>query len=161
MSVNVTIVGNLTADPKYMTTRSGKGYALFTTAETTRGREGEEDRTVFWRCKAWDGKVGLAKKIAETLRKGQRVILTGVVESYQEKVYVDDADNPDDVKEVSRDVLQVTVFSIGPDLTFQDVTVTRSKREDEQEAPRRKRKGGSKPKAEPKDGDFGDDDEEF
>lgn len=161
MSVNATIVGNLTADPIYKTTKNGKGYALFTVAETTKGRGDDEDRTVFYRAKVWDGKFGLAKKVAATLKKGQRLIVSGVLESYQEKVYVDDPDNPEDVKEVSRDVIQVLVFNIGPDMTFQDVTVAKSARsgddDEEGSAPRRKRKGGSKSAAD----SLPEDDEEF
>ena len=75
----ITIIGNLTADPELRWTQSGTPVADLTIASTPRAydrqagqwRDGE---TLFMRCSAWRDQ---AENIAETLRKGMRVIATG------------------------------------------------------------------------------------
>ena len=75
----ITIIGNLTADPELRWTQSGTPVADLTIASTPRAydrqagqwRDGE---TLFMRCSAWRDQ---AENIAETLRKGMRVIAQG------------------------------------------------------------------------------------
>lgn len=156
MTVSITIVGNLTADPKFFTTKNGKGYALMTVADNIKGGDNGEDRAHFYRVKCWDGQFGFAKRVAETLKKGQRVIVSGVVDFYPEQVWVDDPDNDEEMKSVQRDVMQITAFNIGPDMVFQEVSVTKASGKDEASATtttRKKRKAAAT-----KNTDFDEDD---
>ena len=73
----VTIVGNLAADPEVRSTPSGATVASFRVAVTPRVREGEQWRdgeTSFFRCTAWRS---LADNLAESVGKGARVIVVG------------------------------------------------------------------------------------
>jgi single-strand DNA-binding protein len=75
----ITIVGNLTNDPELRFTPSGAAVANFTVAITPRKKQGDEwvddeERTTFYRCTAWRQ---FAENIAESLQKGQRVIVQG------------------------------------------------------------------------------------
>jgi len=73
----VTIVGNLAADPEVRTTPGGATVASFRVAVTPRVREGDQWRdgeTSFFRCTAWRS---LAENLAESVGKGARVIVVG------------------------------------------------------------------------------------
>ena len=73
----VTIVGNLAADPEVRSTPSGATVASFRVAVTPRVREGDQWRdgeTSFFRCTAWRS---LADNLAESVGKGTRVIVVG------------------------------------------------------------------------------------
>jgi len=74
-----TLTGNLTADPELRFTPSGAAVANFTVAATPRTfdkttnqwRDGE---ALFLRCTLWGQP---AENLAESLRRGDRVIVTG------------------------------------------------------------------------------------
>jgi single-strand DNA-binding protein len=75
----MTIIGNLTADPELRFTPSGAAVADFTVASTNRIKnktsgEWEDGDTTFIRCSVWEQ---YAENVADTLRKGMRVIVTG------------------------------------------------------------------------------------
>ena len=77
--VNITVVGNLTADPELRFTPSGQAVANFTVASTTRildkqTNEWKDGDTVFLRCSVWRQ---YAENVAESLTRGMRVIVTG------------------------------------------------------------------------------------
>lgn len=77
--INITVVGNLTADPELRFTPSGQAVANFTVASTTRlldknTNEWKDGDTVFLRCSVWRQ---YAENVAESLFKGTRVIVTG------------------------------------------------------------------------------------
>lgn len=77
--INITVVGNLTADPELRFTPSGQAVANFTVASTTRlldkqTNEWKDGDTVFLRCSVWRQ---YAENVAESLSKGMRVIVTG------------------------------------------------------------------------------------
>lgn len=77
--INITVVGNLTADPELRFTQSGQAVANFTVASTTRyldkqSNEWRDGDTVFLRCSVWRQ---YAENVAESLSKGMRVIVTG------------------------------------------------------------------------------------
>lgn len=80
MSVNTTIlVGNVTDSPELRFLPSGKAVANFTIADTPRFQEptsGEwkDGEALFQRVVAWGD---LAENVAETVRKGTRVIVAG------------------------------------------------------------------------------------
>jgi single-strand DNA-binding protein len=67
----VTIVGNLAADPEVRSTPSGATVASFRVREGDQWRDGE---TSFFRCTAWRS---LADNLAESVGKGARVIVVG------------------------------------------------------------------------------------
>ena len=75
----ITLVGNLTADPTLRWTQSGSAVADFTVASTPRtydrnAGEWRDGDTLFMRCSVWRD---VAENVAESLRKGMRVIVFG------------------------------------------------------------------------------------
>lgn len=76
---NVTVVGNLTADPELRFTQSGAAVASFTVASTPRNfdkQSGEfkDGEALFLRCNVWRQ---VAENVAESLTRGSRVIVSG------------------------------------------------------------------------------------
>jgi single-strand DNA-binding protein len=74
-----TVTGNLTADPELRVTGTGRPVAQFTVASTSRvldptSGEWRDGSTLFLRCTAW---LRMAENVAQTLRKGDRVVVTG------------------------------------------------------------------------------------
>jgi single-strand DNA-binding protein len=74
-----TVAGNLTADPELRVTATGRPVAQFTVASTSRvldstSGEWRDGSTLFLRCTAW---LRMAENVAESLRKGTRVVVTG------------------------------------------------------------------------------------
>jgi single-strand DNA-binding protein len=73
-----TIIGNLTNDPELRFLPSGAAVVNFTIASTprTKDKSGEwvDGETVFLRCAVWRQ---AAENVAESLKKGTRVIATG------------------------------------------------------------------------------------
>jgi single-strand DNA-binding protein len=75
--IPATIVGNLTADPELRFLPSGVAVANFTVAQTPRVKNGDDwvdGEAIFLRCAVWRE---VAENIAESLRKGDRVIAQG------------------------------------------------------------------------------------
>ncbi|WP_455676646.1 single-stranded DNA-binding protein [Pseudoscardovia suis] len=108
-----TIIGRLGKDPEIR--QAGQAnVASFTVAYTPRRLNRQtnqwEDGTTMWlECQAWDrGKRMLATNVANGLRKGQRVIVTGTL---TENDWTDRDGN-------TRRSLRLEVEGIGLDLTF-------------------------------------------
>ncbi len=75
MSINhVTIAGNTTDIPELRYTPSGKAVANFSIAVNRPGKEGKQVLDGFFKVVAWEK---LAENIAETIDKGQRVVVSG------------------------------------------------------------------------------------
>ena len=79
----ITVVGNLTGDPELRFTPSGAAVANFTVASTPRtfdrqSNEWKDGETLFMRCSVWRE---AAENVAESLTKGNRVIVTGRLSS--------------------------------------------------------------------------------
>lgn len=114
----VTVVGNLTADPEVRRTQSGRSVVGFTVASTSRHYDRakaewvDADSTLFLRCTLW-GAYG--EHLAESLRKGQQVIVVGNLEQRAYEV--------DGEKRVSYELL---VQEVGPALRFAVATVRRA-----------------------------------
>ena len=75
----LTIIGNLVADPELRFTPSGAAVANLTIASTPRTfdkntNEWKDGETLFLRCSIWRE---AAENVAESLKKGQRVIASG------------------------------------------------------------------------------------
>ena len=74
-----TLTGNLTADPELRFTPSGAAVANFTVAATSRildktTNQWRDGQALFMRCTLWRQP---AENLAESLHRGDRVILTG------------------------------------------------------------------------------------
>lgn len=114
----VTLVGNLTADPTLRWTQSGSAVADFTVASTPRtydrnAGEWRDGDTLFMRCSVWRD---TAENVAESLRKGMRVIVQGRL---TQRSY-------DTQQGERRTVVELQVDEIGPSLRRARAQVTRT-----------------------------------
>lgn len=122
MSTNLTVIGNLAADPELKFTASGKAVATFTVL-ASRSRKNEETGqweshdTTGWRVTAWER---LAENVAESLSKGDSVVIVGtaVWRSWEK----------DDGTKGGR--MEVTAQHVGVDLKRGVAKVTRTQRTD-------------------------------
>ena len=114
----ITVVGNLTADPELRWTQSGAAVADFTVASTPRtydrnAGEWRDGDTLFMRCSVWRD---TAENVAESLRKGMRVIVQGRL---TQRSY-------DTQQGERRTVVELQVDEIGPSLRRARAQVTRT-----------------------------------
>ena len=114
----VTVIGNLTADPELRWTQSGAAVADFTVASTPRtydrnAGEWRDGNTLFMRCSVWRE---TAENVAESLRKGMRVIVQGRL---TQRSY----DTPQGER---RTVVELQVDEVGPSLRRARAQVTRN-----------------------------------
>ena len=116
----ITVVGNLTADPELRYTQNGLAVANFTIASTPRTfnkqtNEWDDGEALFLRCSCWRE---FAEHVAESLRKGTRVIAQGNLKqrSYETK------------EGEKRTVIELDVQEIGPSLRYATASVTRANR---------------------------------
>ena len=113
----ITLVGNLTADPELRWTQSGVAVADFTMASTPRtydrnAGEWRDGSTLFMRCSVWRD---VAENVAESLRKGMRVIVFGRL---TQRSY-------DTQQGERRTVVELQVDEVGPSLRRARAQVTR------------------------------------
>lgn len=120
MSNNVTVVGNLTADPELRFTASGVAMVNLSVADSRRyqDRNGEwQEDTSFFRGTCWRD---LAENVAESLTKGARVIITARL---KQRTW--------ETKEgEKRNVVELDIQEIGPSLRWATATVTKTPRSD-------------------------------
>ena len=114
----ITIIGNLTADPELRWTQSGAAVADFTVASTPRtydrnAGEWRDGDTLFMRCSVWRD---TAENVAESLRKGMRVIVQGRL---TQRSY-------DTQQGERRTVVELQVDEVGPSLRRARAQVTRT-----------------------------------
>lgn len=114
----ITVVGNLTADPELRFTNNGVPFASFTVASTPRtfdrqSNEWKDGDALFLRATVWRE---FAEHVANSLTKGMRVIVRGNLRqrSYQDK----DGNN--------RTSFELDVDEVGPSLRYATAQVTRS-----------------------------------
>lgn len=117
---NITICGNLTADPELRFTPNGQAVSNFTVASTPRRmnnqtKEWEDSPTLFLRCNVWRQQ---AESVAESLQRGMRVIVTGRLtqRSYETK------------ENEKRTVYEIEVDEVGPSLKSASAKVTKMAR---------------------------------
>ncbi|MBF6329788.1 single-stranded DNA-binding protein [Nocardia transvalensis] len=77
--IQVTVAGNLTADPELVATPNGNYVTKFTVASTPRtynqqSGQWQDGQTSFVNCQVWRDQ---AENVAESLHKGDRVVVTG------------------------------------------------------------------------------------
>ena len=116
----ITVVGNLTDDPELKFTPSGAAVANFTIASTPRTfdkatNDWKDGDTLFLRCSIWRQ---AAENVAESLQKGQRVIVTGALRVRQ-------FERQDGSKGTS---VELNVDEIGPSLRYASAKITRNQR---------------------------------
>ena len=116
----ITVIGNLTGDPELRFTPNGAAVANFTIASTPRvfersSGEWKEGETLFLRASVWRE---AAENVAETLRKGMRVIAQGKLKSrsYETK------------EGERRTSMELEIEEIGPSLRFASANVNRNQR---------------------------------
>lgn len=114
----ITVVGNLTADPELRYTQSGLAVANFTIASTPRSfdkasNEWKDGDPLFLRASCWRE---FAENVASSLGKGSRVIAQGrlVQRSYETK------------EGEKRTSIELQVDEIGPSLRYATATVSRA-----------------------------------
>ncbi|MBT0567816.1 single-stranded DNA-binding protein [Williamsia sp. CHRR-6] len=117
---NLTVIGNLTADPELRFTASGAAVANFTVASTPRmfdrqSNEWKDGEALFMRCSIWRE---AAENVAESLTKGSRVIVTGRLKqrSYETR------------EGEKRSVIELEVEEVGPSLKYATAKVNRASR---------------------------------
>lgn len=114
----ITVIGNLTADPELRWTQAGAPVADFTVASTPRtfdrnAGEWRDGDTLFMRCSVWRE---TAENVAESLRKGMRVIVQGRL---TQRSY-------DTQQGERRTVVELQVDEVGPSLRRARAQVTRA-----------------------------------
>lgn len=115
---NITVVGNLTADPELRFTPSGVPVARFTVAQTPSSfnkstGSWEDGETIFMVCNVWRN---AAENAAESLKKGLAVVVHGRLRSrsYETK------------EGQKRTSWELEVDAFGPDLTRSTAVVTKN-----------------------------------
>ncbi|MET9262361.1 single-stranded DNA-binding protein [Amycolatopsis sp. NPDC004079] len=115
----ITVVGNLTAEPELRFTPSGSAVANFTIASTPRTLDRQsgtwkDGEPLFLRCAVWNQQ---AENLAESLVRGSRVVARGTL---RQRSYEKDGDK--------RTVVEMTVNEIGPSLRYATVKVQKAAR---------------------------------
>ncbi len=114
----ITLVGNLTADPELRFTPSGAAVANFTVASTPRmfdrnTNEWKDGDAMFINCSVWRQS---AENVAESLSKGMRVIVQGRLKSRSYETREGE----------KRTVFEIEVEEVGPSLRYATAQVTRT-----------------------------------
>src|SRR6516165_2882039 len=116
----ITIVGNLVADPELRYTPTGQAVATFRVASTPRFRdnttgEWKDGDSLFLSCNVWRQ---AAENVAESLQRGMRVIVSGRLRqrSYETR------------EGEKRTVYEVEVDDVGPSLRNASAKVNRASR---------------------------------
>jgi single-strand DNA-binding protein len=119
---NITVVGNLVADPELRFTPSGAAVANFRVASTPRffdknSNEWRDGDSLFLSCSVWRQ---YAENVAESLQKGMRVIVMGRLKqrSYETQ------------QGEKRTVFEIEVDEVGPALKSATAKVNRVMRQD-------------------------------
>lgn len=143
---SVTLIGNLVDDPELRFTPSGVPMAKIRFAVNRSYKQGDEwvQDTSYFNGTAWRD---IADHIADSFRKGDRVIVVGRLEQRSWKT--DDGEN--------RSVVEVAVEEMGASVKFATAAITRISRDDRQ-APPSSREAGSRPQARD---DYGPDEAPF
>src|SRR5215831_13777735 len=118
--VQITIAGNLTADPELRYTPTGQAVAKFTVASTPRYKdntsgEWKDGDTLFLVCNVWRQ---AAENVAESLQRGMRVIVYGRLRqrSYETR------------EGEKRTVYEVEVDDVGPSMRNASAKVAKTNR---------------------------------
>ena len=116
----LTLVGNLVADPELRFTPSGQAVANFRVASTPRffdrqANEWKDGEALFIQCNVWRQ---YAENVSESLQKGMRVIVTGRLKQRSWETREGER----------RTVIELDVDEIGPSLRYATASVKRIER---------------------------------
>lgn len=116
----ITVVGNLTGDPELRYTPTGTACVVLVVAVNARRYDKLTDKwtdgeTSFYRVTGWRS---LAENAAESLHKGDRVVVSGEI---SQRHWEDSAGE-------KKSAWNVTAAAIGPDLTYATAKVTKMAR---------------------------------
>jgi single-strand DNA-binding protein len=122
----LTLVGNLVADPELRFTPAGQAVANFRIASTPRFKdnttgEWKDGETLFLTCNAWRQ---VAENIAESLFRGTRVVVVGRL---KQREYEKDGDK--------RVVYELEVDEVAPSLKNASAKVTKNGAGDNEKVP--------------------------
>lgn len=113
----ITVIGNLTADPELRFTPSGAAVAKFTVCVNKRVKDAngawKDGEPSFYSVSAWRG---LAENVAETLTRGMRVVVVGEISQRHWE---------DTKTGEKRSAFEVTADAVGPDLTWATAKVSK------------------------------------
>lgn len=119
-AINVTVTGNLTADPELKFTSNGTPVAVFSIASNERFKDQagqwQDGPTSFVRCNAWRH---LAEHIAESVAKGDRLVVTG---TFRQRDY-------ETASGEKRTVWELAVSEAGAAMTYATVKVSKVRRD--------------------------------
>ena len=116
----VTIIGTVSKEPELKFTNSGTAVIKVTVVTNARKlnkqtNEWEKKPGKFWDCEAWNqGKALLAENIAETIKKGDTVIVYGELETREYKTQAGEQRRAD----------QIRIEGIGKDLRWHQQPAT-------------------------------------
>lgn len=119
-AISITVTGNLTGDPELKFTQTGSPVAAFTVASNERFKdakgEWQDGPTSFVRVNAWRD---LAEHVAESLAKGDRVIVSGTLRqrNYETK------------EGEKRTVWEVAATEVGAALRYATVKISKIRRD--------------------------------
>src|SRR5690606_4859410 len=118
----ITLVGNLTADPELRFTSSGAAVANFTVASTPRtfdraSGEWKDGEALFLRCNIWRQ---AAENVAESLTRGSRVVVQGRLKQRSFETREGE----------KRTVVELEADEIGPSLRYATAKVNKISRSD-------------------------------
>lgn len=114
----ITVIGNLTADPELRFTANGAPVANFTVASTPRvfdrqSNEWRDGDAMFLDCSVWRQ---YAENVAESLSKGTRVIVHGNLKSRSYETR----------EGQKRTVFEIDVNEVGPALRYATASITKT-----------------------------------
>src|SRR3569623_1900515 len=117
---DITVLGNLTADPELRFTPSGAAVANFTVASTPRTfdrqtNEWKDGEALFLRCNVWRQE---AENVAESLTRGARGVVTGRLMQRSFET----------MEGEKRTVIELEVDEIGPSLRYATAKVNKVSR---------------------------------
>jgi len=138
MQTQIQLIANLTHDPELRYSTSGKAYVRLRLASTPRVKDaaGEwaDGATTFYEGRAWND---LAEHAAESLRRGDRVIVFGALRTER---WTDSTGD-------DREALRVDVDEVGPSLRFANAKVVKAHRD--RSEPDRPEQARTEPAADP------------
>jgi len=135
----ITMVGNLADDPELRFTPSGAAVAKFRMAQTPRekaagGTEWKDGEPLWMSVTCWRT---LAENVAESLKRGTRVIVTGRLKSRTYETREGE----------KRTVTELEADAVGPDLLWASAQVTKAARSDGGSRPARQESAPAQPSA--------------
>ena len=113
---SITIIGNVTREPELRFTPAGAALCEFGVAWNLRKQNGD-DEAMFFNVTCWRS---LAENVAESIDKGDRVIVTGRLNW---RSWETDAGE-------KRQVVDIQAEEVGPSLQWASADVTRNERSD-------------------------------